>query len=763
MASKETKTNREFVLEVAQRVCGKPPRTVTPSDLQQILAATSRRGISRDGVNEYLRDAGYTRPPSVRKNPKVRKLIEKAFKDVQSLEGHEEIAALKAKLLADIAAALEPDGLEPPTWSHLTEIARDFGLPGWPNMGQKSKHDGKLQKAAQAWREFVKVYNDHRTCPLMHDLLRVLFPGDETKDKRRLLNRKVEAYRAFREEHPEFNLPELMLRKGKDGSLIGLPEGVVEQLAEFRIDVKKASRAKGLLVTSAQYGAVLNTQVFEALKRYADHLGYTLVVLPIKYGPIKTVYQKELDRRVLLSTFDEGLKGYMLFEDLSFAGGMLTLNVIRLRPTLQTFLTDPICERGGNASQIFAAPKLELAFRPRLRHDYPKAIMTTGAVTHPSYNVDNLGQQDRTGELARAEHTYSAIIVEFSSEKTFHFRQLLATTKGEFYDIDPLHGGAVKVTPKGIERRPDDVVAAVLGDWHVGKTHPDVRRLTFEEMLPAMKPKHVVLHDLFDGNSISHWEERQASRRAYKGARQDDSIERELEAMVEELKWMRERMPGAKLHVVASNHNEFLRQCIEELRWSKDNANLAIGAKIFDAIQEDMKARGLKAYELAPMDPVNWWIDNQRLPDVVTHSRRSKLILPEAQDAKKILCSLHGDIGSRGQKAGAMTAFRKWNHWIIIGHAHDAAILGPIWRVGTSSHLTDHYVNGPATNWTHTHALIYANGQRQLINIMNGAWHGQRKRRPKSAGLEPEGAKLRPPKAEKKGGEPKPAARTQTP
>ncbi len=604
-------------------------------------------------------------------------------------------------------------------------------------MGNKTKArkgSGRLQRVAQSMREFAKVYNNHKICPLMHDLLRVLYPGSVIKDKPRALKRQIATYAIFRKTHPEFNLPELILRKGKDGSMIAVPEGVLEQLAEFRIDAKKLQKAKGVIVTSAQFGATLNTEVFASLKRYAEYLGYALVVLPIKYGQIKTVHQKAIDKRVLTSTFDENLKGYMLFEDFSFAEGMLTLNVMRLRPTLTRFLTDAICERGGMASQIFAAPKLELEFRPRLRHDYPKAIMTTGAVTHPDYHVDNLGQQDRTGEIARAEHTYSAIIVEFSSRKTFHFRQLLSTTTGEFYDIDPVHGGAVYVTPKAVELRPDDVVAAVLGDWHTTKTHPDVRTITFQDMLPTLKPKHVVLHDLFDGDSINHWEERQASRRAYKGPMQADSLEVELNALITELNWMGSCMPGATLHIVASNHNEFLRRYIEDLRWVSDNTNLAIGAKLFSALQEDLKQRSPEKHELSPMDPVNWWV-NQHAPSVRTHGRRGKLILPDTPDSKKILLSLHGDIGPRGQKAGSLVAFRKWNQWIIIGHDHSAAILGPIWRVGTSTHLVEHYVSGPATNWTHTHALVYANGQRQLINIMNGTYHGQRKQRPKSAGL----------------------------
>lgn len=735
------KTPREIVAAAATAVCGdKKPRTITADERKKIVDQCTKQGVGRRTVGEWLSQLGYKPPAPVREQPKLLHLIESAFKEAEKITDREDLRKRQAALLKAIGETAKEIGISMPSWDVIRDIARSKAWPAWPVMGPKPKPDDKVSRMASEMREFAKVYNNHKTCPLMNDLLRVLYPDDTVKDKRRALERRVDAYGKFRRKHPERGLPELVLRKGKDGTVIALPAGVLEQLAAFRIDVKKALKAKGLIVTSAQFGAVLNVEFFNALKRYAEHLGYTLIVLPIKYGPIKTVHQKESDKRVLLTTFDDALKGHMVFEDLSFAGDMLTLNVIRLRPTLTRFLSDPICERGYNASQIFAAPKLELEMRPRLMHDYAKAIMTTGAVTHPSYNVDNLGQQDRTGELARAEHTYSAIIVEFSSEKTFHFRQLLATTKGEFYDIDPVRGGAVYVTPKSIEHRPDDVIAAVLGDWHVGKTHPDVRRITFEDMLPKLKVNNVVLHDLFDGDSMSHWEERQASRRAYKGALGITSVEKELHDLVAELGWMGERVPGAQLHVVASNHNEFLRGWIEDMRWVRDNPNLAIGAKLFNALQEDMKKRGPAAYKLSPMDPVNWWI-NQHAPKVKTHGRTSKLILPEAPTAKKILCSLHGDIGPRGQKAGAMAAFRKWNQWIIIGHDHSAGILGPVWRVGTSTHLTDHYVSGPATNWTHTHALIYANGQRQLINILNGTYHGRCKHRSKSAGLESEGAK----------------------
>ena len=593
-------------------------------------------------------------------------------------------------------------------------------------------------ETAQEMRDFAKVYNDFKNYPLIHDLFRMLYPNSDLKDKgakQKVLQKMVERYRVFSAKHEDLHLPELILRTGKDGRIIAIPPAVQRQLAEFRIDIKKVLAAKGVIVTSAQFGAALNLDVWNSFKRYAEHLGYALVVLPIKYGAVKTVFQKELNERVLTSTFAEELKGHVLFEDLNLADDMLGLNVIRMRPTIGKFLTDRICERGGNRSQIFAAPMLELDHRPRLQHDYPKAIMTTGAVTHPNYNVDNLGQQDRTGELAAADHTYAAIIVEFSASKTFHYRQILSTTDGEFYDIDPLRGGAIYVTPKSIEHRPDDVDTAYLGDWHSGVTHPDVKEITFGQMLPVLRVKKIVLGDLFNGHSISHWDEDNASRRAFKATTGLDSLEAELDYMIQDLKWMHEKMPGAQLHVLASNHNDVLGRNIQKQRYVTDDINVGICSQIFGALYKDMKDRKPAIHEMSPIDPINWWI-NHNAPFVKTHGRQSLLLLPEAKNAKKIACQFHGDVGPGGARKASLVSLRKWNQWCIVGHMHSAAILGPIWRAGTCTHLMEHYINGPRTNWTHSHVIIFANGQRQILNIVNGAWHGQEKKRPRSAGVD---------------------------
>ncbi|MEY4723621.1 MAG: hypothetical protein RLZZ324_1134 [Candidatus Parcubacteria bacterium] len=594
-----------------------------------------------------------------------------------------------------------------------------------------------MKKKAESWRKFAKIYNNFADYYHLHDLFRGLYPESgvtDAKKQLRVLKRKIEAYRAFDKAHPEFDLEALIERSGKNGTVIEMPEGVRKQLAEYSIDEKLFKNCKGVIVTGAQYGAPLNKSVWAAFKRYAEYMDYVLVAKPIEYGKVKTKHQKETRERVLTSTFDPALKGHMHFGDKYLADGMLCLKRLRMRPTLDKFLTNKICNRGGSVSQIYAAPKLELAHRQRSQHDYPKAIMTTGAVTYPFYAVDNMGQQDRTGEIATAEHTYAAIVVEFSASKTFHYRQLLSSSEGEFYDIDPIRGGAVYVTPKGIEHRPNDIVAAYLGDWHSGVTHPDVKEITFKDMLKMLRVKKAILGDLFNGHSISHHDTKHASRRVHLAERGLNSVRTELELVVSDLKWMHETYPEIELHTIASNHNDVFARYLEEERWHHDDTNKGVCAQIFGALYEDLKDRNLPLHEINAKDPVNWWI-NQHAPFVKTHGRRDSLLLPDTKGCKiKIECALHGDIGPNGAKKASMDSFQGLNQWAIIGHMHSAAIIGPIWRVGTSTYLTEHYVSSPKTNWTHTHALIYANGQRQLINIVNGAWHGQRKQRPKSAG-----------------------------
>jgi hypothetical protein len=558
---------------------------------------------------------------------------------------------------------------------------------------------------------FAKVWNDVRTYPANFTLKRAF------DQKMPAIFAMRDKYKKFRKNHPEFSLPLLIERRSTTGGLVPVPQEILMQLDEYRADTDLQG-VKGVVVTGAQYGADLNSFFWKSLNVYALHRGLRLLVLPIKYGPVNAREGR------LTNLFPDELKGKMVFDDMVLCRGELMLNTTRMRPTLERFLTNRVCEMGGMMSQIIAAPKLELEYRPRVGRHQPKAIMTTGAVTVPNYHVDNLGQQDRTGEVAAEEHNYAAIVVEFQGDM-FHFRQLHANKKGDFYDIAPLKGGAEFFSVDGVQHKPEGVAAIVCGDWHTGKTDPDVRKGTFGKkgsMVAKLKPKSVVLHDFIDGDATNPHEADQASRRAHKGPLQWDSVLDELEGAKKELEWMKKHT-DAQLYVVASNHNEFLGKWVDSMEWVKDNRNLAIGNELFYMTVQDLLKRKPKKVFAGGTDPIVLWL-RSNCPGIIALERQDPLLLPKGVK-NPILCSMHGDVGLRGAKTRGNTEFRGLNQRVILGHNHTATISGPVWRVGTSTPRTQFYVSNPATNWTNSHAVIFENGQRQLVNfIKEGKWHG---------------------------------------
>lgn len=559
-------------------------------------------------------------------------------------------------------------------------------------------------------RGLADVWNQTSVYPANYDMERALNVTIRTIWKR------VEKYREFAKANPDAKLPELVLRDRRGGH-VQIPESVQRQLDEFRFDTTCLKGAKGVIVTSAQYGAPLNKWFWRSLKRYAKLRGLPLAVIPIKYGMVKTVYQKQLGERRLASTFPDCLKGHILFDDVEVANGSLRLSTARLRPSLQRFLTPAICEIGKKTSIVFGAPILELEHRPRIGHKNPKAIMTTGAVTHPNYHVDNLGQQDRTGLIASKQHCYSAIIVEFNGGQTFHYRQLHATKRGEFYDF--WDGKVWRSTSSKVESVDNAIEGLVLGDWHTQKTCPKVRKVTFGKggIVSTLKPKHVILHDFVDGDSISHHGVNERTRLGYMSRLKWDSLEDELIHACMELDWIHEQT-DARLVLVSSNHIEFVREYIESFRWTKDQPNMFIGSILYSMMVEDLMANKLPKVMARATDPVILWF-RKHCPYAVMVERKQAFVLAD------VLLSLHGDKGIRGGRTRSLNEFRKLNTKLILGHNHSATILGAnLWRVGTSTPKMQFYVENPITDWTNSHAIVYKNGQVQLITIINGQWHG---------------------------------------
>ena len=160
----------------------------------------------------------------------------------------------------------------------------------------EAKHGGISSRqltSLKLYKAFGKIWNDYRNFPVLVDIQRHLGIGKKAVTQRAI------RYAEFRSANPNHKLSELIWRDNSTGGMVAVPEGVIRQLDEFRIKASKLKNPRGIVVTAAQYGAPLNRAFWKSLQGYAEYKKFPLVVLPIKYGPVNTVFQEQLQRRQL--------------------------------------------------------------------------------------------------------------------------------------------------------------------------------------------------------------------------------------------------------------------------------------------------------------------------------------------------------------------------------------------------------------------------------------------------------------------------------
>jgi hypothetical protein len=153
-----------------------------------------------------------------------------------------------------------------------------------------------------------------------------------------------------------------------------------------------------------------------------------------------------------------------------------------------------------------------------------------------------------------------------------------------------------------------------------------------------------------------------------------------------------------------------LTRWLDQAKFKYDPLNFQIGCKLADRSVDGLDAlkEGLKE-----CGKIKHW-DKIRFLD-----------RDEDYKVAGIELGAHGDKGpngSRGSKANIENAYGR----AVIGHSHTPGILRGVFQVGTSSLFQLGYNIGPSS-WMHCSALVYPNGQRQLINSINGKWRIHRR------------------------------------
>ena len=446
---------------------------------------------------------------------------------------------------------------------------------------------------------------------------------------------------------------------------------------------KEIKKYKRFVVTTAVMGKEVNKPFLDSVKNYAKRNKALLLVLPCEDVSSRGKKAAPIELSSDLKDFRVVFKDTYLNRNLCLCAIKVSAKQINPLTGLDRL---PI---NRQASIIVASPKVFLKYIPNMHYDIPPALMTTGAITVNDYDNDRY-MSKRTSTLAENDHAYGVVLIEVENENIFHFRHAQASEEGSLTDL------GVEYLPDGSIRKMKDTVM-VVGDTHIGyhdkELHEEVMKLC--KKVNATK---VVLHDIFNGTSITHHDLGKNITRAIKAESNKLGLEDECVAVKNYLQDIENR--GMEVYIPEANHHTHLTKYLERGGYVTDPINHKFSLKLAVATLEGM-------------NPLKYAIES-----LLGFKRKDVHWLEVDKSCKfyGVECSAHGSTGANGSR-GNLAIFERGLGNCVTAHTHSAAIQRNAYCVGTVGEMDMGYNNG-LSSWTRTCCLIYSNGTKQLVNFI---------------------------------------------
>ena len=466
---------------------------------------------------------------------------------------------------------------------------------------------------------------------------------------------------------------------------------IEDMMTEQQLDKLRSTIANNnkFVITTAVTGCELDNKMYKSVKSYCKKNNAALLIL-IASDPASNLDRGSLGR------VDKRLTSEAIVLEDSELNSNIFLSTIKLSAKH----IDPIAGLGRigqrEGSFVYASPKQRLKSSPVSNTKLPHFLMTTGAITVPDYTSANY-MSNRTAYIAHYDHVMGGVIVEIGDSDEYHFRQFQCDDKGKFIDL-----GVEYDNNKTKKIRPE---AFVLGDWHSGSTCP-MSKFIWEDISKNLKPKRLILHDLFDGKSINHHEANNIDSKAKRAESGQLNLRDELRLVARDLEYLTGLTD--EVVVVKSNHDEFLDRFLQKGDFKNDPYNYKTFLEL--ALH----------YVNTSEDPLKYGVEKMSSLDVKAASKIRWLKRDEDLRLGDIQLGAHGDKGANGARGGLQSMEFAYGN-SVTGHSHSPEILRGAWQVGTSSFLKLGYNVGPSS-WLNSSCLVYPNGQRQLINAINGKY-----------------------------------------
>lgn len=460
------------------------------------------------------------------------------------------------------------------------------------------------------------------------------------------------------------------------------PEVEPEQYQRAKERVLDKSKNR-FIITWAQCNTPTHKKLLANIEAYAEHIDATIHVIAGRYKNPTSVFQ-DADNEF----WDVQVEPYLDANRHNVHKYVSIMSDIKIQPTA----TNPMSGLEGVSginSCVFGAPRIQMETVPVLEGSKPKMMVTTGAVTVNNYT------DSKSGKKGEFHHMLGFAIVEIKDKETFFVRQVSADEKtGAFTDLY-YHVDNAKVD------RINSVAAIVLGDLHYGHHDQVVLDKTFE-LMDKIVPEHVVLHDVFDGDSISHHAMKDKFVQFGKEMAGTNSLQNEIDSMIVGLKSFEK---FKNVVIVRSNHDDFIDRWLTNDDWKKQPTMKN------SLCYMQFAAMLLKQHANQKVKGVIPEIINGVYPSFITLDRNT------SYKVKNWELGQHGDLGTSGSR-GSTQQFRRLNTKIIVGHYHKPERKDGALSVGTSTHLRVGYNKG-ASPWLQSHVIIHNDGRAQHINFID--------------------------------------------
>ena len=447
---------------------------------------------------------------------------------------------------------------------------------------------------------------------------------------------------------------------------------------------------KRFIITWAQNNTPVHEGFLHNVKAYAEAIDADIHVIAGRYKNPTSVWTNEQENNEYWAS---EVEEYLDANRHDIHKYVSILSDIKVQPTAVNPMTGMQALSGIN-SCVFGAPKVQMEMIPVLEGNKPKIMMTTGAVTMNNYT------DSKSGKVGEFHHTFGFVIVEIKDDETFFVRQVTADDKmGDFTDL-------YFSVSNGEVTRINKISAIVLGDVHYGHHDQNVLDLTMK-LMDIIKPKHVILHDVFDGDSISHHQMKDPFIQYGKEMNGTNDLGKEVDIMLDGLRSFEK---FENVVIVRSNHDDFLDRWLKNEDWKKQPTykNSRLYMKFSDILLEQYGKDPNNVKGVVPT------LINEKFPKFKTLGRSASYIV------KGWELGQHGDHGSNGSR-GSLLQFRKLNTKIVVGHYHSPGRKDGAIAVGTSTKLRVGYNQGPSS-WLQSHVIIHKDGKAQHINFINGEY-----------------------------------------